>query len=124
MSLVPSLTVSRKKRDHLNNKRNTFTFVANLSVLGIALILFELLQDSLTDFEILGCLVVGIGSITSAIFVFSIDETKLTRECEKQTEIIREILAISPDTENKEDAKYGHNSTSFTTWRYFIITTQ
>ena len=94
MSLVPSLTVSRKKRDHLNNKRNTFTFVANLSVLSIALLLFEVLQDSLTDFEILGCVVVGIGTITSMIFLVSIDETRLTRDCEKQTVIIREILAM------------------------------
>lgn len=32
MSLVPSLSVSRKRRDKLNILRNTFTFIANLSV--------------------------------------------------------------------------------------------
>lgn len=40
MSLVPSLTCSRKRRDMLNGRRNTFTFVANLFVLGLALIFF------------------------------------------------------------------------------------
>ena len=41
MSLVPSLTLSRKTRDKLNNQRNTFTYVANLFVLVFALFLFE-----------------------------------------------------------------------------------
>ena len=40
MSLVPSLTCSRKRRDMLNGRRNTFTFVANLLVLGLALFFF------------------------------------------------------------------------------------
>ena len=40
MSLVPSLTCSIQRRDMLNGKRNTFTFVANLLVLGLALFFF------------------------------------------------------------------------------------
>ena len=40
MSLVPSLTCSRKRRDMLNGRRNTFTFVAYLLVLALALFFF------------------------------------------------------------------------------------
>lgn len=40
MSLVPSLTCSNSRRDKLNSRRNTFTFVANLTVLIVAGILF------------------------------------------------------------------------------------
>ena len=46
MSLVPSLTCSRKKRDYLNNSRNTFNFIANLTILGSALIVFQTIPDS------------------------------------------------------------------------------
>lgn len=44
MSLVPSLTLSRKTRDKLNNFRNTFTYIANLYVLLLAFILFLTLK--------------------------------------------------------------------------------
>lgn len=40
MSLVPSLSSSRIRRDELNGLRNTFTYGANFAVLLMALILF------------------------------------------------------------------------------------
>lgn len=44
MALVPSLTLSRKTRDELNNRRNTFTYIANLYVLILAFFIFKLMQ--------------------------------------------------------------------------------
>lgn len=44
MSLVPSLTISRKKRDKLNGLRNTFTYFANLTVLLLALLFFSIIE--------------------------------------------------------------------------------
>ncbi len=44
MSLVPSLTLSRKTRDKLNNARNTFTYIANLFVLLFAFLVFLMLE--------------------------------------------------------------------------------
>lgn len=41
MALVPSLTSSRIRRDRLNSFRNSFTYLANFSVLGLSLILFS-----------------------------------------------------------------------------------
>mmetsp|Transcript_87214 Transcript_87214/g.121000 ORF Transcript_87214/g.121000 Transcript_87214/m.121000 type:complete len:80 (-) Transcript_87214:506-745(-) len=40
MSFVPAVTCSRKRRDLLNQKRNTFTFIAQGFVLSIAILLF------------------------------------------------------------------------------------
>jgi Na+/melibiose symporter-like transporter len=40
MSIVNSLTYSTQRRDQLSNSRNTFTFIANITVLAIALVLF------------------------------------------------------------------------------------
>lgn len=45
MSLVPSLTCSRKRRDKLNNLRNTFTFVSNFVVLGMGVIIFKVMNN-------------------------------------------------------------------------------
>ena len=44
MSLVPSLSSSRIRRDKLNGMRNTFTYVANFVVLGMAFILFIVIE--------------------------------------------------------------------------------
>jgi len=41
MALVPSLTLSRKTRDELNNRRNTFTYIASLYVLMFAFGVFN-----------------------------------------------------------------------------------
>jgi len=45
MSLVPSLTCSRKRRDKLNNLRNTFTFISSFVVLGLGLIIFSVMSQ-------------------------------------------------------------------------------
>jgi len=44
MSLVPSLSSSRIRRDKLNGLRNTFTYVANFVVLCMAFILFIVIE--------------------------------------------------------------------------------
>ena len=45
MALVNSITFSTQRRDRLISLRNGFTFVANLSVLTIALILFAVIKE-------------------------------------------------------------------------------
>lgn len=45
MSIVNSLTYSSQKRDHLISLRNGFTYIANFSVLIVALILFATIKD-------------------------------------------------------------------------------
>jgi len=44
MSLVPSLTTSRIRRDRLNSFRNTFTYLANFAVLGTSLVFFTIIE--------------------------------------------------------------------------------
>jgi len=45
MSIVNSLTYSTQRRDQLVASRNTFTFIANIAVLLIALFLFQIITD-------------------------------------------------------------------------------
>ena len=44
MSLVPSLTLSRKQRDTLNTLRNTFSYIANVYVLIVAFVIFLVVE--------------------------------------------------------------------------------
>ena len=45
MSVVNSITYSTQRRDRLISLRNAFTFIANIFVLGTALLLFALLDN-------------------------------------------------------------------------------
>lgn len=81
MSLVPSLTCSRKKRDSLNSMRNTFTFVANLTVLFTALVFFQFIDDPVYCFELIAYVSTIIGLGTTAFYLISINEVELSNAC-------------------------------------------
>ena len=44
MSLVPSLSVSRMRRDKLNGLRNSFTYISNFTALVIVMIIFSTVE--------------------------------------------------------------------------------
>lgn len=44
MSLVPSLSVSRMRRDKLNGLRNSFTYISNFTALAIVMIIFSTVE--------------------------------------------------------------------------------
>jgi len=74
MSLVPQITVSIYRRDRLNSLRNTFTYIANFSVLAISTILFATIKNSKTDFSVLSFLVIGIGFFACLFFIINTKE--------------------------------------------------
>ncbi|EGR28618.1 major facilitator superfamily protein, putative [Ichthyophthirius multifiliis] len=99
MALIPSLTSSMKKRDWLNNMRNTFGYIANLLVLSCALILFQFIQDSKLDFEILVYIIYFFGIFTSFFFIININEVNLQKGCyEKTAENI--IISLQNQTDS------------------------
>jgi Na+/melibiose symporter-like transporter len=63
--------------------RNTFTFVANIAVLCIALLLFNTISGQLLQFKVLAIIVVAIGSATSIFYIFTINEPHLSKEAKK-----------------------------------------
>lgn len=73
MSLVPSLTCSRKRRDKLNNLRNLFTFISNFTVLGLGLIIFSTMHDKKLEYKIIAYTVLFIGFCASIFFIKVID---------------------------------------------------
>ncbi|EGR32497.1 major facilitator superfamily protein, putative [Ichthyophthirius multifiliis] len=115
MSLVPSLTCSRYRRDILNTRRNTFTFVANLVVLLLALIFSKTINDGKQQFQALGFTCAGIGILTSLFFLFYCREVQLTKECTNYARNLKEILKerevknnleLNKESQNKDDSSF------------------
>jgi Na+/melibiose symporter-like transporter len=69
MSLVPSLTCSRKRRDKLNNLRNLFTFISNFTVLGIGLLVFSIMSDKKLEYKLITYISLGIGTVAAVFFM-------------------------------------------------------
>lgn len=84
MSLVNSLTYSNSGRDKLIASRNTFTFIANISVLTLALILFSINTfDGVLKFRILAITVVCVGLLTSLVYMIVLKEPYLVSEAKR-----------------------------------------
>ena len=83
MSIVNSLTYSTQKRDTLVASRNTFTFIANISVLLIALGMFRIVTDGILQYRILAVIVCGIGLVTSLFYITTIKEPYLVGEAKR-----------------------------------------
>lgn len=89
MSLVPSLTCSRKRRDKLNNLRNLFTFISNFLVLGLGLLIFSTMHDRKLEYRIITYTVLGIGFVFSVFFMKVIKEPELTKICHEKQEHLK-----------------------------------
>lgn len=56
------------------NYRNGFTFVANILILTLALILFATVKSKITQFRILSLCAVGFGALTTLFYVSTVRE--------------------------------------------------
>jgi Na+/melibiose symporter-like transporter len=116
MALVPSLTCSRKRRDKLNNLRNTFTFLANLLILLTGFFLFLLLDAPALEFSILSLTALLVGLSFSIFFIVRIDEPRLEQSCvlmqkEVSEMVRRESSAELPLLDNDETASEAFPAT-------------
>ncbi len=73
MSLVPQITCSRKRRDKLNNLRNSFTFISNFLVLGMGSIIFKFMTNPPLEYNIISYIVVTLGITASIFFLYSVN---------------------------------------------------
>lgn len=79
MSLVPSLSVSRIRRDKLNNLRNSFTFISNFIGLLSVLISFSVIDDPFRQFLVCSLITAGFGIIATITFWFGVPEAHLVQ---------------------------------------------
>jgi hypothetical protein len=61
------------------NGRNSFTYIANIFVLTLSLILFVLIADSPTCFSVLCITCLGLGGVATVWYIINIKETYLSR---------------------------------------------
>jgi Na+/melibiose symporter-like transporter len=80
MVIVNDLSLSNRRRDRMVNSRNGLTYTANILILVVALIFFEVFTNKVIQFRYLCvmCVIVGCGS--SLFFVLSIQESRLVKE--------------------------------------------
>ena len=78
LSIVNSLTYGQRRRDMLINRRNAFTYIANVSILTMALFIFMFVPNQNTQFRILAFAAVGLGCCTSAFYILTIKEVPLS----------------------------------------------
>lgn len=76
--MIPSLTPVKSRRNTLISLRTGFTYISNVTVLALALLLFATVSDPKEQFVILSLLVIGIGLTINLIFIFTIKERELT----------------------------------------------
>lgn len=80
MSIVNQLSYSVRRRDRMVNNRNGATYVANIAVLSVALVLFITIPLPTTSFTLLCLLCIVTGSCTSLFYVAKIKENYLSEE--------------------------------------------
>jgi len=72
MAIVNSLTYSNRRRDNLTNNRNGFTYMANITVLAIALVLFLTMDNAINQFRVLSLISLIVGLFTSLFYIYKI----------------------------------------------------
>ena len=83
MSIVNSLTYSTQRRDQLVASRNTFTFIANIAVLTMALVIFAIVSDGVWQYRILAIVIVSVGICSSIFYLATLKEPYLVGEAKR-----------------------------------------
>ena len=103
MSIVNSLTQSNRMRDKLSNNRNGFTSSANITVLGIALILFLVVGNPIDEFRYLCIVCIGLGCIASFFYVTTIREVPLSKLAKEREAKYKRQLKIESGLVSEND---------------------
>ena len=74
----------------MNNLRNSFTFIANLTVLSLGLIIFSIMNNSTLEINLISYIVIILSTLTSIFFIWKINEVKLVEECQDKALALKE----------------------------------
>jgi Na+/melibiose symporter-like transporter len=92
MSVVNQLSYSQRRRDRMVNNRNGFTYVANICVLSVSLVLFIVFANGATSFTILCLMCISVGSLSSLFYTLNIKEPSLTKKALEMEAAYRKSL--------------------------------
>lgn len=123
MSLIPTLTPIQQRRDLMTGLRNAGTFVSNVIVLLIALILFAIISSPKVQFIVLSLIVIAIGMTLNAIFICFINEPKLSREADSGTKLFasnRSLKTIKSEEDDTPQEMVKEFEEQKLTWRDWL----
>lgn len=95
MSLLPSISINRKNRDHMVRLRTAYTFSSQMLCLLLSFAIFYFIEDKFLQYSILSLLCVGIGTITSFYFLYYCNEKTLIKNIPKYYEQMKNSLDYS-----------------------------
>lgn len=103
MAIVVGLTQSQTRRDKLISQRNGFTFVANLSVLGFALIMINSIEDPFNQFTYMAYVLTGVGLLICIFYLFTVPEVKLCDEAAHYNKLYLKNKKDEEDAEGQQE---------------------
>ena len=107
MSLLPSISINKKNRDHMVRLRTAFTFSSQMICLLLSFGIFYLVEDKYLQYSILSLMCVFIGSLTSFYFLLNCNEKNLVKNIPKYYEQMRNSLDYS-----KKGNNYNYNNSN------------
>lgn len=107
MSVVVSISQSQRRRDRLVSLRNGFTYVSSLSVLVLAAILFNVINDPTEKFQILVYIVTALGAALSIFYILfvGIQEVRLTNDAQYYDQLYKRKNQSMINHSNKGEEK-------------------
>jgi len=120
MSIVNQLSNSNRMRDRLVNNRNGFTYIANITVLSFALLMFLAVDDPIHQFRYLCFMCLGLGFFASSFYMYWIREVPLSESAVKYDKAYKEAVmgkeALEQMLKNEEDKSKKTVSKDWKAW--------
>jgi Na+/melibiose symporter-like transporter len=89
MALCPGLSLNKKNKELMVRIRTGFTFMAQTITLIVSFLYFWLIKDKMLQYELLSTTCIGLGIITTILFLIFCKETKLTKNILQYRETMR-----------------------------------
>jgi Na+/melibiose symporter-like transporter len=123
MSLLPSISLCKKKQDKMTRLRTGFTFGSQLISLVLSLIFFAVIDDKILQYSLLSISCIALGIASSTIFLINCREVDLSKNIqtyyrEIKASINKRMSQYSSEEEsNNEEEKIDDSKID---WRFWI----
>lgn len=112
MSLLPSISLSKKKQDLMTRMRTGFTFGSQLISLLLSLFYFAIIDDKILQYSLLSLTCIGLGIITSSIFLIYCREITLSKNIPHYYQSIKTSISKRLSEMNIEQNELNKDKTS------------
>jgi len=124
MSLLPSISLSKKKQDKMTRMRTGFTFGSQLVSLLLSLLYFAIIDDKILQYSLMTVTCVGLGLIASSIFLIYCREATLSQNIKAYYDNIKtSINKRHPSVSSEEEVEIvvqEESAPKNITWRYWV----